>query len=89
MEQKKPQLDDLVRTAESLKESPIKQQIPAKGKLSFNQVFRGSSQLNTRKIKIVIHLEEDPFNQNKEKDMYHIRACLKGEKCDLTNINII
>ena len=32
MEQKKPQLDDLVRTAESLRESPIKQQIPAKGK---------------------------------------------------------
>ena len=32
LEQKKPQLDDLVKTAESLRESPIKQQIPAKGK---------------------------------------------------------
>ena len=32
LEQKKPQLDDLVKTAENLKESPIKQQIPAKGK---------------------------------------------------------
>ena len=31
LEQKKPQLDDLVRTAENLRESPIKQQIPAKG----------------------------------------------------------
>merc|ERR1719264_2412024 len=30
LEQKKPQLDDLVKTAESLRESPIKQQIPAK-----------------------------------------------------------
>jgi len=30
LEQKKPQLDDLVRTADSLRESPIKQQIPAK-----------------------------------------------------------
>ena len=32
LEQKKPQLDDLVRTADSLRDSPIKQQIPAKGK---------------------------------------------------------
>ena len=32
LEQKKPQLDDLVKTAENLRESPIKQQIPAKGK---------------------------------------------------------
>lgn len=31
LEQKKPQLDDLVKTAENLRESPIKQQIPAKG----------------------------------------------------------
>ncbi len=32
LEQKKPQLDDLVKTAENLRESPIKQQIPTKGK---------------------------------------------------------
>ncbi len=32
LEQKKPQLDELVKTAENLRESPIKQQIPAKGK---------------------------------------------------------
>lgn len=32
LEQKKPQLDDLVKTAENLRESPIRQQIPAKGK---------------------------------------------------------
>jgi len=31
LEQKKPQLDGLVRTAENLRESPIKQQIPTKG----------------------------------------------------------
>ncbi|XP_023331747.1 uncharacterized protein LOC111703894 [Eurytemora carolleeae] len=30
LEQKKPQLDELVRTADSLRDSPIKQQIPAK-----------------------------------------------------------
>jgi len=34
LEQKKPQLDDLVRTAENLRESPIRQQIPEKGKKS-------------------------------------------------------
>ena len=32
LEQKKPQLDDLVKTAENLRESPIRQQIPEKGK---------------------------------------------------------
>ena len=31
LEQKKPQLDDLVKTAENLRESPIRQQIPEKG----------------------------------------------------------
>ena len=40
LEQKKPQLDDLVKTAESLRESPIKQQIPAKGK-SFSSIGSG------------------------------------------------
>ena len=77
---------ELPRVSRSL---PSNNRYLLKVKYLFNQVFRGSSKLNTRKIKIVIHLEEDPFNQNKEKDMYHIRACLKGEKCDLTSINII
>ena len=34
LEQKKPQLDDLVKTAENLRESPIRQQIPEKGKFT-------------------------------------------------------
>ena len=33
LEQKKPQLDELVKTAENLRESPIRQHIPEKGKL--------------------------------------------------------
>ena len=32
LEQKKPQLDELVKTAENLRESPIRQHIPEKGK---------------------------------------------------------
>ncbi len=35
LEHKKPQLDELVKTAENLRESPIKQQIPDKGELKF------------------------------------------------------
>jgi len=35
LEQKKPQLDDLVKTAENLRESPIRQQIPEKGRKHF------------------------------------------------------
>ena len=31
LEQKKPQLDELVKTAENLRESPIRQHIPDKG----------------------------------------------------------
>ena len=31
LEQKKPQLDELVKTAENLRESPIRQHIPEKG----------------------------------------------------------
>jgi hypothetical protein len=38
LEQKKPQLDDLVKTAENLRESPIKQQIPAKGEFKLFKV---------------------------------------------------
>ena len=33
LEQKKPQLDELVKTAENLRESPIRQHIPEKGKI--------------------------------------------------------
>ena len=40
LEQKKPQLDDLVRTADSLRDSPIKQKIPAKGKSRLNNLVR-------------------------------------------------
>ena len=39
LEQKKPQLDELVKTAENLRESPIKQQIPAKGKPNLNTLI--------------------------------------------------
>ena len=35
LEQKKPQLDELVKTAENLRESPIRQHIPEKGKLVY------------------------------------------------------
>ena len=38
LEQKKPQLDDLVKTAENLRESPIRQQIPEKGKFTISNV---------------------------------------------------
>ena len=67
LEQKKPQLDDLVRTAESLRESPIKQQIPAKGIASHFKIFF-----------FYFLLENDMFCTSHAKDLYHIRACLKG-----------
>ena len=42
LEQKKPQLDELVKTAENLRESPIKQQIPDKGKkMQFTEAGKG------------------------------------------------
>ena len=39
LEQKKPQLDDLVKTAENLRESPIRQQIPEKGKTKLDIIL--------------------------------------------------
>ena len=39
LEQKKPQLDDLVKTAENLRESPIRQQIPEKGKFTTDYIL--------------------------------------------------
>ena len=42
LEQKKPQLDDLVKTAENLRESPIRQQIPEKGKTKLDIILSQS-----------------------------------------------
>ena len=39
LEQKKPQLDELVKTAENLRESPIRQHIPEKGKLVNSNIY--------------------------------------------------
>ena len=44
LEQKKPQLDDLVKTAENLRESPIRQQIPEKGKTKLDIILVTISQ---------------------------------------------
>ena len=44
LEQKKPQLDDLVKTAENLRESPIRQQIPEKGKKKLDIILVTISQ---------------------------------------------
>ena len=40
LEQKKPQLDELVKTAENLRESPIRQHIPEKGKLVHSNIHK-------------------------------------------------
>ena len=40
LEQKKPQLDELVKTAENLRESPIRQHIPEKGKLDHCNIHK-------------------------------------------------
>ena len=48
LEQKKPQLDDLVKTAENLRESPIRQQIPEKGKFTISNVVLRKK--NTAKV---------------------------------------
>ena len=40
LEQKKPQLDELVKTAENLRESPIRQHIPEKGKLDYSNIHK-------------------------------------------------
>lgn len=39
LEQKKPQLDELVHTAENLKAEPNRQQLHGKGKLKMNSLF--------------------------------------------------
>ena len=40
LEQKKPQLDELVKTAENLRESPIRQHIPEKGKFVNSNIHK-------------------------------------------------
>ncbi|XP_059082484.1 dystrophin-like [Tigriopus californicus] len=59
LEQKKPQLDELVKTAENLRESPIKQQIPAKDALmDWKQNLPEPQLLHIRAILKVTQLRE-------------------------------
>lgn len=59
LEQKKPQLDELVKTAENLRESPIKQQIPDKGKKSINAYI--AKEKVARKAVVKPHLVHHPL----------------------------
>ena len=92
LEQKKPQLDELVKTAENLRESPIRQHIPEKGKLDYSNIHKYYGVNSVRKwilytIYIIFYeyFEDSEYGVRNpirrlspDSQLLHIRNCLKG-----------